>query len=216
MKKMRSFFAGLLVLGMSLCMALPALAMDNAPILSQDLDKEILSSKTYYVDKDVREADIQRQLAEYMTELLASTPQPTSDYEYSYSVEYGEPQLISKGGYPGNQPSHGTKFAAPGGAFTWQPDGGPSYSLSVSFPPPFNFLTKASISLGIATTGASNVGIVQTVENYTDYVKLYVIKTQEITPFIVYRTNLYTGEKSEYSKNHLSSMYSYEFDVVVV
>lgn len=186
------------------------------PASASGFEEDCVSSTKYYVDEETRRADIQRQLEDYMSELLDSSAQTMNGYDYQYISEYGLSQFVTAEGYPGGQPTKGVKFSPPGGGFTWNPDGGPTQSFSLTFAYPFNVI-PVTVSIGVATAGQSGgVGYYQVVDNYTDYVKLYVEKTMEIVPVIVYKENIYTGERTVYMKNYLSTMYSYEMEYRVV
>jgi len=100
-----------------------------------------------------------------------------SDYKH----EYGTPKIAIVGGYAGNQGSAGTRFLT-GGGFYYSTSGGPTASVSVSFPKPFTFFSL-SANLGNSSTS----GIFVTVPNTYDYFKLYAEKEYEITPYVIYQ-----------------------------
>lgn len=127
-----------------------------------------------------------------------------------YMHEWGPTAYPTTSGYAGNQPSNGTKFPT-GGGFYYSDSGGPTASISVSFPEPFN-----SVSFSIGLGNSSTSGIFVNVPNTTDYFKLYITKEYEVRPYIIYRwtyINEFVGYQwiewsSGYSKLHMSTIAS--------
>lgn len=167
----------------------------------------------YIVDEKIRNADIQRQFDEYITELSRETSTLRSDYEYDYTTERFSSKFETRGGYTGNQPAGGVKFDEPGGDIFWVPEGGPVLDMSVSLSAPFESVT-VSVDLGLRSIGAT--GYSQKVIDCSHRVKLWVNKTIEVQPVVTYRTNRNTGVKEVYKKTILSTDYSYELEVRIV
>lgn len=129
-----------------------------------------------------------------------------SDYKH----EYGRTAYPSTSGYAGNQPSRGTKFPT-GGGFYYSDRGGPSSSISVSFPKPYD-----NISFSVDLGNSSTSGVFVNAPNKTDYFKLHVTKEYEVKPYIIYR-RVYIDDfvgyqwkewSSGYSKVHISTIAS--------
>lgn len=198
---MKKFLSVIFVLAMSFSLCAPVFAVEG-------------EHNVTYIDEETRRADIERQAKEYIAFLEAHDRQARGEYDYTYTSEYGERDTATRSEYP-SQPSGGMKFDKPGGYISWNPEGGPTVSASVSFSPPF--LKKYGISLcfGYALKG-SGVGYGQAVDNYTDHVKLYVTRTDEVVPVAVYRTHRYTGVTELYSTSYMQTLYSFEFRVDIV
>lgn len=103
--------------------------------------------------------------------------------KYHYRSEYLEHEIVTVSGFAGNQLSGGYQFPT-GGGFWYSDSGGPSVtgSISLSLPAPFDMLSF-SVNLGKSATS----GLFVNAPNTTDYFKLYVVKTVEVSPYVVYR-----------------------------
>ncbi|MCG1013284.1 MAG: hypothetical protein GX892_01685 [Thermoanaerobacteraceae bacterium] len=155
----------------------------------------------YIVPEVEKNAEYKKQIQEIMNEL------PTGDYDYIYEVEYGPIKEVTIEGFLANQPRNGTKFPG-GGGFYCSTSGGAKYSVSVSFPEPFDMVT-VSAELGYVSNSVSGVYI--EAPNTTDYWKAYGEKDFEVQPIIVWKIHRYTGKKSKHvsyhSTTHLRSRY---------
>ena len=208
MKKIMSLILSFSLLFLSYS---PVNAATNDEIPNED---KLISKQTYYVDEATLLAEQKEAEERILASLRENELQTRSDYDYIWTVEWGTPKKVTKGGYPGGQPSGGVKFSKPGGAFSWDPTGGPTSSANVSFTAPFQG-GSITIDFGIAKAG-EGLQYVQSVSNYTDYVKLYVNKTMEVKPYVTYRTHRVTGKKEVWTTGMNQSMYSFEFKVYKV
>lgn len=198
---MKKFLSVIFVLAMSFSLCVPAFAVEN-------------ESNVIYIDEETKRADIDRQAKEFLALLATHDRQARGEYDYTYTSEYGDGRSDTKSGYP-SQPAGGVKFAEPGGFISWQPEGGPSVSASVNFSPPFEALHNFSISLGYASAG-SGTGYGQFVDNYTNYVRLFVYRSDMVVPVAIYRTHRYTGVRELYMTQYLQTLDSYSFRVDIV
>lgn len=208
MKKIVSLF---LVFSMCISTSLP---VNAAKKNENPTDDNIISKQIYIIDEATLNEEQQRAEEEILASLRENEPKTRGQYDYDYKVEWGSSKNVTKGGYPGGQPSGGVKFSKPGGAFSWNPSGGPSVSASVSFSAPYKG-GSISIDLGIAQAG-SGLQYVQNVSNYTNYVKLYVNKTMQVKPYVTYRIHKTTGKKEVWTTGYNELMASFEFKVYKV
>lgn len=200
---MRKIISLILVTIVTLMIPFHTLANDNPNV--------IVSSSTTYVPEKVMETDMQDQINKRLESLIKSSSLTRDQYDWTYTTEYGSPKYVTKSGYAGGQNAGGVKFDYPGGAFSWTPSGGPTLSASVSFPVPY---TSCSVNVDLELAKANDsLEYIQAVNNYTDYVKLYVYKTMKVTPYVIYRTNIHTGVKEAYTTGSTSTMYSHKFEV---
>lgn len=185
----------------------------TAPVMAAN-DNNIVARSVYTIDEEIRKADIQHQIDNYVATLIALDSEKKDQYNWIYTTEYGSIKYVTRGGYPGGQPTAGVKFGQPGGSFSWTPEGGHTVDATVSFSAPFKAVT-VSVDFGLAKQGGG-LEYTQWVDNYTDHVKLYVDKTMEVQPFVVYRTDSYTGKKEVYTSSAVSTMYQFELSARVV
>ncbi|WIV13503.1 hypothetical protein [Proteiniborus sp. MB09-C3] len=101
-----------------------------------------------------------------------------SDYKH----EYGTSKIAVAGGFAGGQGSAGYRFPT-GGGFWYTDSGGPTASISVSFPKPFESVSF-SVNLGEKGTTGQYVKVDPDSNNYY---KLYVEKEYEVTPYVIYK-----------------------------
>lgn len=115
-----------------------------------------------------------------------------------YRTEWGQTKTVCAEGYAGNQPAW---FNFPtGGGFWFSDSGGPSVSVSASFPKPFKNISF-SVNLGNKGTSGQYVSLPEDYDPEGLY-KLWVAKYYEVTPFVVYKRiwDEFEGEKwIEYS-----------------
>lgn len=120
----------------------------------------------------------------------------------THKVEHGKSVRRVFSGFAGNQPAEGNRFAT-GGGFYFSDNGGPSVTLNISFPSPFNTLS-ASVNLGNSSSSGKFVLVPDTIH----YFKLFVEKTYDCRPFIVWAIDS-NGNKTRYatdiSKIHIST-----------
>lgn len=88
----------------------------------------------------------------------------------TYETVYGTAKTVTIGGYAGNQPAGGRRFNT-GGGFWFSDSGGPTASLNVSFPAPYDLI---SVSVTLGSVGSSGVFVLA--PDTTHYFKLYVSK----------------------------------------
>lgn len=116
-----------------------------------------------------------------------------------YRIEYGTRKVGSVEGFAGNQTT-GVRFPTLGG-FYYSTSGGPTTTLNLSFPEPYDWL-----SLSVPLGNKSTSGIYVAAPNTTDYFKLSVIKDYSVQPYIVYRytydTNLGYNTWQVFNKSH--------------
>lgn len=155
-----------------------------------------LESKTVIYQNNMTEKEIEeehkRQLEEYIRSLNLEKDEfkitigndkivPFNDPS-DYKHEYGPKKIASASGYAGNQSAtRGYNFPT-GGGFWHSEAGGPTASISVYFPHPFE---KVAFNVNLGNKGSS--GTYVQAPNTTDYFKLYIIKEYEVQPFIVYK-----------------------------
>ena len=101
----------------------------------------------------------------------------------TYETVYGTAKTVTIGGYAGNQPAGGRRFNT-GGGFWFSDSGGPTASLNVSFPAPYDLI---SVSVTLGSVGSSGVFVLA--PDSTHYFKLYVSKKVRVQPYVVYYTN---------------------------
>lgn len=118
-----------------------------------------------------------------------------------WKTEYGPKQTKIAKGYAGNQnAANGYRFPT-GGGFYYSEGGGPTVSLSYSFPKPFGNIS-ASINLGSRVSSGYFVNVPDTV----NYYKLYVEKELEVQPYITYTRPTYSdGPWQVYYRGQVSS-----------
>lgn len=125
-----------------------------------------------------------------------------------YNITYGTPVTRTASGYPGNQDSNGYRFNT-GGGFYWSEGGGPTVSLGISFPSPYDFV---SISVPLGNYGSS--GYFVTVPNTIDRFKLYVEQYFSIQPYNIYKRTYDVNTHSYYwklvSKNHTKTRLGFD------
>lgn len=180
-------------------------------VSANDNSDVIAISPVTYTSEESMQKDMQNQVDKHLNALIEADSKTRDQYDWTYSTEYGSPKYVTKSGYAGGQNPGGVKFDYPGGAFSWTPSGGPTISASVSFSIPFKSCT-INVDLGVAEANNS-LEYIQAVNNYTDFVKLYIYKTMKVTPYVIYRTNIHTGVTEIYSNGHTSVMHNYQFEV---
>lgn len=119
------------------------------------------------------ENQIQRQIAEMQEKVGSVDPA-------LWKNEYGTKKTVTVGGFAGNQNSGGYKFPT-GGGFYFSDSGGPTASVTVTFPTKFGKVT-ATANLG----KKSSAGIFVTAPTKTRYYKLHIAKKVEVQPYITY------------------------------
>lgn len=171
---------------------------------------------------NLTQSEIDKQHMEQIEEHLKETC--IDGEEYAISFNYGEiipyndpgdykhessvPKTASIAGYVGNQPVNGTRFHSTGSGFYYSESGGPTFSVGVSFPYPYNTVSISS-SIGNSGTSGRFVGAPDT----TYYYKLYASKKYDVKVTISYKrvwVNDFVGyqwkEWSRYtSKVHLTT-----------
>lgn len=170
-----------------------------SPILASDSDQPI---KTVIYQNHLSQAEIDQLLVDqteaYLKEIIpdyeANTKGRARPY---YETVYGTTKRVNIGGYAGNQLPGGYKFPT-GGGFYYSFSGGPTASVSVSFPAPFG-------SFGLSTTLGNKAasGVTVNVPNKTQYFKLWSTQEYNVRPFIVYYIDS-NGKKGVYHKNFSS------------
>lgn len=182
-------------------------------VLAAPAEDSVISESVYVVDESLNVLEKNEILEEIIATAKENDAKMRGEYDWVYSYEYGASRYKSIQGYAGNQPSAGVRFASPGGAFYWKPEGGPQVSVNVSFSLPFKSVSFAG-ELGVsASSNDEDVAYIQFVDDCVNNVKLYVIRTYEIEPYIVTRTNRYTGVEEVYLTSAFISTYSYAFQV---
>lgn len=112
----------------------------------------------------------------------------------THKIEYGNSVRKTFSGFAGNQPAEGNRFQT-GGGFYFSDNGGPSSTISISFPSPFNLLS-VSVNLGNSSSSGKFVLVPDTIH----YFKLFVEKTYDCKPYIVWSVDS-NGNKSRYATN---------------
>lgn len=171
-----------------------------------------LKSNTVYITKD-KSSDLKKNelIAQIINNAKENDKKARGEYDWTYRCEYGSTKYVTASGFPGGQPTRGVKFSAPGGAFYWKKSGGPEINLSVSFTFPFKTV-EFSAELGNCVSSTDGeIAYIQQVDNYTDFVKLQVIITYEVEPYVIIRTNRHTGAEEVYYNGSYITEYSYEF-----
>lgn len=161
----------------------------------------VLAQENYNVDKVVvykkpmseseRQAERERQVKEHIEKLILEennknvfgdkSIRPFNDPS-DYKTEYGTSKIAAAEGFAGGQGSAGNRFPS-GGGFWHTDSGGPSVSVSVSFPKPFQSVS-VSINLGVSGTTGTYYNVEPDDKNFY---KLYVEKEYEVTPYVIYR-----------------------------
>lgn len=114
----------------------------------------------------------------------------------TYFNVHGESQRKVFGGFAGNQPPGGNRFAT-GGSFYWLDSGGPSATVSVGLTGWDGLWKLISVSVSLGTSSSS--GKIVDVPNTVDYFKLYIEKTYDCKPYITYCTDSF-GVTTEYGR----------------
>lgn len=159
------------------------------------------------------DAMLQEQAEEEVAQFLAQKEEEISTKagNYTYQTVYGTPLNVSTGyKYCSNQPSNGTKIAG-GGSININTTGGPTVSISVTFPLPYG-----SFSVGCATGSKVGVGGVSVYIPSNGYYKVRVNNTYRTTPYVVYEIVKSTGSKRMISRGHSKYLYSSAYDKVKV
>lgn len=183
-----------LILSLVLCLSLcvPAFAADDHVISG---NSTLISGKANLVyEYSKTQDDIDKELDEQLNGSLALIPQDFGETK----TEYGDTQTRIAQGYAGNQVSGGYRFPT-GGGFYFSDEDGPEVTVTFSLAEPWGI-----VSMGVTLGQKANSGLIVTVPNTTDYFKLYVSKTVEIHPYIVYYRDaeglpwqvVYVGESS--------------------
>ena len=132
---------------------------------------------------------------------IVTTNEITPKARPKYENEYGPTVRKTFSGYAGNQPKGGNRFAT-GGGFYFQDNGGPSISISISYPLPYGNMT-VGVSLGKSASSGKFVTVPDTIHYY----KLYVEKTYDCRPYITYYTDSF-GKKSVFFRGMTKVLYS--------
>ncbi|MCL2045111.1 MAG: hypothetical protein FWG88_01835 [Oscillospiraceae bacterium] len=112
--------------------------------------------------------------------------------EYEYYYEYFSSVLKTLSGEAGNQLSGGYQFPTGGGFFHTNSGGPkPTGSISVPLPFPWNFIS-ISFSINLGVNGAS--GQFYNVPDNTNYFKLWIDKTVQVQPYVVWYRLLDTND----------------------
>ncbi|MEG0076550.1 hypothetical protein [Anaerorhabdus sp.] len=119
----------------------------------------------------------------------------------TYETVYGTTQRVDYTGKCGNQNLPGGRQFPTGGGFYFSDQGGPTLSVSVGFPAPYN-LIGFSVSFGNSSTS----GIFVNAPNKVDYFLLYSKMTYDVKPYVVYETDSF-GNKKVYSRNVVKTLY---------
>lgn len=161
----------------------------------------VLAQENYDVDKVVvyknpmseseMQAERERQVKEHIEKLLLEennrnifgdgSIRPFNDPS-DYKTEYGTSKRAFAGGFAGGQGSAGHMFPS-GGGFWYTESGGPTASISVSFPKPFE---AVSFSINLGETGTTGT-FYNVPPDSNNFYKLYVEKEYEVTPYVIYR-----------------------------
>lgn len=148
--------------------------------ISQDIDA--VEKTTVYVNTmtdDERQVERERQVQEHLYKLKSGEFIILND-PADYKTVWGTAKTVVGSGYAGNQ---STWYSFPtGGGFWYSESGGPTVSVSASFPEPFN-----SVSFSVNLGNKSTTGIYVAAPNKVDYFKLWVDKYYEVTPYVVYK-----------------------------
>ena len=185
MKKTRRFTAMLLALAM--CFSLVVSASAATPIPSSGKASSVpayLNGASLVATHICSQAEKDSELEAQLKEINAYAENLARDVGEAY-VEWGEPQVKTVQGYPGNQPSKGTYFGKDGGSFGYSETGGPTIDVGFSFSAPF---TSVSISapLGNVSSGSSVSYNFNVPTNSPGYYKLYITKWIQVKPYITY------------------------------
>lgn len=193
MKRVLSIFAAIAVLtsifSVNAFAAESSTQMETSTILYQNTlsEVEIEELHAQQVEQQIEEVMLRDQSIPSITPY---GPPPTS----SYDTVYGAEKLVDLNGFAGSQPSGGTQFPS-GGGFYYSDSGGPTVSLSYSWPTPYG-------SFGISGNlgNKANSGVFVNAPNKTNFFKLYITKTYKCKPYIIYKIDNRTGAKTEYYK----------------
>lgn len=155
-------------------------------------------SLLYTTTKEERDQIFDAKMKELMDQLNSNIE--TRGPKYHYKSEQLPYKYKKVQGYAGGQLSGGYRFQT-GGGFYYSESGGPdiSGSVSLSLPAPFNFV---SFSTNLGKKGSS--GRFVTVPNTRDYFKLYVEKTVEVRPFVVYKKR--SGTEGTWQIDHVGAV----------
>lgn len=104
---------------------------------------------------------------------------------YVYKSEYLEPQYATIEGFIGGQSDTGIRLKS-GGSIYYSKSGGPSISVSVGLPKPFDFL-YVGVSADIGSLSSGNIGVSLTVPDTIHHFKIYCERVYKVTPIITYR-----------------------------
>ena len=188
------------------------------PISAVALETHADDSVIYYVEQEIREQDIQRQINEILAELNKREFQlygrDPDAFDYYTEIVTFDTRRVTKGGYAGGQLPGGVCFGTAGGSFFYsRQSSNATTTASVSFSVPIKLVTVSfDFGTSVPKTSsniANNINVDKSFAN--DYVKLYITQTN------YYKTNKQTGERvALLTTAYPSTLYSEKYDIKVV
>ena len=178
----------------------------------------------YYVDQEIWESDLQRQINEVLIELNKNQIEPygrdPDANDYYTEIVTVDRKTVKCGGFAGNQNPGGVCFGKAGGAFFWnQASAKATGSASVNFSVPLKAVSVNFDFGGIVNRNSSSIAYIKNVtsEHANHYVKLYVTETKIVEQVNYYKTNKKTEKRvALLTTAYPSTLYSQKFDVKVV
>ncbi len=120
------------------------------PISATPLTIQHDDSVTYYVEQEIQEQDLQRQINEVLAELNKEKIEPygrdPDAFDYYTEIVTVETKYATLGGYAGNQLEGGVSWDANGGAIHWSnTPAGATANMGVSFSVPIKLVTVVAL-----------------------------------------------------------------------
>lgn len=128
-----------------------------------------------------KEAERNRQVQEHLNKLNSGKFVILND-PADYKTEFATTKTVIASGYAGNQTTW-FRFNT-GGGFWYSESGGPTVSVSASFPKPFS---AVSFSVGLGNKSTTGLFVDIPNDDTEGYYKLWVDKYYEISPYITYK-----------------------------
>lgn len=169
---------------------------ETAYATEEDTQEKVVLYSTTEEERDrIYEAEIEKIMSDLNKNNQARGP------KYHYKSENLPSVDKIVGGLAGNQEERGYRIEV-GGSLYYSDSGGPAItgSVALSLPSPYNRVSF-SINLGVRSEG---IGMAINVPNGKDFFKIWIDKTVEIRPYIVYRKR--SGMDGEWEIDHCGSV----------
>lgn len=179
----KRIFSIFMILVMALCLSTSTFAWSEIPLPNE------INSDTLY---------------ETNIEIPAKGPQ------YQYKTEYLPDQIGTAGAYAAGQPSGGVYLTSPGDGMNYTLSGGASATctIGVSLPAPYNYV---SFSVNIGSYSGSTVtgNIITLGSRPAGYYKLYIEKSYNVSPYVVYRRPSGAAHSDEWEIYNVGATYEF-------